>query len=189
MSTKLEDYALLGDCETAALVSRSGSIDWLCWPRFDSGAVFAALLGTPEHGRWLLAPEGVGCCTSRRYREGTLILETEFETRASQEQLASWNRVEFGYAAPTASQFVENERQLAKFGTPRAAGAPAPIRVASLDQGGDAPPYPKFLSPLTGKPVDEKLLAPDVRRVALSATHEGGALRIPLAAAIGDIGE
>ncbi len=117
------------------------------------------------------------------------LLETEFETRASQEQLASWNRVEFGYAAPTASQFVENERQLAKFGTPRAAGAPAPIRVASLDEGADAPPYPKFVSPLTGKPVDEKLLAPDVRRVALSATHERGALRIPLAAAIGDIGE
>ncbi|HSQ94605.1 MAG TPA: hypothetical protein VLM18_00715 [Croceibacterium sp.] len=117
------------------------------------------------------------------------LLETEFETRASQEQLASWNRVEFGYSAPTASQFVENERQLAKFGTPRAAGAPSPIRVASLDKGADAPPYPKFVSPLTGKPVDEKLLAPDVRRVALSATHEGGALRIPLAAAIGDIGE
>jgi GH15 family glucan-1,4-alpha-glucosidase len=80
MSTKLEDYALIGDCETAALVSRAGSVDWLCWPRFDSGAVFAALLGTPEHGRWLLAPVGVECCTTRRYREGTLILETEFET-------------------------------------------------------------------------------------------------------------
>jgi GH15 family glucan-1,4-alpha-glucosidase len=80
MSTKLEDYALIGDCETAALVSRAGSVDWLCWPRFDSGAVFAALLGTPDHGRWLLAPVGVECCTTRRYREGTLILETEFET-------------------------------------------------------------------------------------------------------------
>jgi hypothetical protein len=117
------------------------------------------------------------------------LLETEFETRASQEQLASWNRVEFGYAAPTASQFVENERQLAKFGTPRAAGAPEPIRVASLDKGAEAPPYPKFVSPLTGQPVDQKLLDPEVRRVALDARHEGGALRIPLAAAIGDIGE
>jgi len=117
------------------------------------------------------------------------LLETEFETRASQEQLASWNRVEFGYAAPTAGQFVENERQLARFGTPRAVGAPEPIRVASLDNGHDAPPYPKFVSPLTGKAVDEKLLEPDVRRVALVATHEGGALRIPLAAAIGEVGE
>ena len=56
MSTPLEDYALIGDCETAALVSRDGSIDWLCWPRFDSAACFAALLGDREHGRWLIAP-------------------------------------------------------------------------------------------------------------------------------------
>nr|WP_166177106.1 hypothetical protein [Altererythrobacter segetis] len=117
------------------------------------------------------------------------LLATEFETRASQQQLASWNRVEFGYSAPTAKQFVENERQLAQFGTPRAAGAPEPIRVASLATGEDAPAYPKFLSPLTGKPIDDRLLEPEPRRVALVASHEGGALRIPLAAAIGDVGE
>jgi len=124
------------------------------------------------------------------------LLETEFETRASQQQLASWNRVEFGYAAPTASQFVENERQLAKFGTPRAAGAPEPIRVAALASGETAPAFPKFVSPLTGKPVDTRLIDPaavrgvaaGVARVQLNG-REGAALRIPLAAAIGDVHE
>jgi GH15 family glucan-1,4-alpha-glucosidase len=80
MSTPLEDYALIGDCETAALVSRAGSIDWLCWPRFDSAACFAALLGTPEHGRWLIAPVDGTARSSRRYRGDTLILETSLET-------------------------------------------------------------------------------------------------------------
>ena len=80
MSSPLEDYALIGDCETAALVSRGGSIDWLCWPRFDSGACFAALLGTPDHGRWLLEPVDSRPRITRRYRHNTLILETTFET-------------------------------------------------------------------------------------------------------------
>ena len=76
---RIEDYALLGDLHTAALVSREGSIDWLCLPRFDSGACFAALLGSPKHGRWLIAPAGGVKRVKRRYREG-LVLETEFET-------------------------------------------------------------------------------------------------------------
>src|SRR4051812_34903433 len=76
----IEDYALIGDCATCALVSRQGSLDWLCLPRFDSGACFAALLGSPEHGRWLLAPVDGTVCTRRRYRPDTLILETYFET-------------------------------------------------------------------------------------------------------------
>jgi GH15 family glucan-1,4-alpha-glucosidase len=76
----IEDYALLGDCETAALVSRGGSIDWLCWPRFDSGACCAALLGGPQNGRWLLAPAESAKTIRRRYRPDTLILETEFTT-------------------------------------------------------------------------------------------------------------
>jgi GH15 family glucan-1,4-alpha-glucosidase len=80
VSTPLEDYALIGDCETVALVSNSGSIDWLCWPRFDSGACFAALLGGPEHGRWLIAPTQAPTRVTRRYREDTLILETRMET-------------------------------------------------------------------------------------------------------------
>ena len=78
MSRKIEDYALIGDCETAALVARDGSIDWLCWPRFDGGACFAALLGGPEHGRWLIAPADAEADITRRYRDDTLILETEF---------------------------------------------------------------------------------------------------------------
>jgi len=79
MASRIEDYALIGDCQAAALVSRAGSIDWLCQPRFDSAACFAALLGTPEHGRWLLAPAGEPRATRRRYRDGSLVLETEHE--------------------------------------------------------------------------------------------------------------
>ncbi|HLY53894.1 MAG TPA: glycoside hydrolase family 15 protein [Steroidobacteraceae bacterium] len=82
MPARIEDYALLGDCETAALVSRSGSIDWLCWPRFDSGACCAALLGGPQHGCWALAPQDPAASIKRRYRPDTLILETEFTTAA-----------------------------------------------------------------------------------------------------------
>ena len=80
MTSPIEDYAMIGDCHTAALVARNGSIDWLCLPRFDSGACFAALLGNEEHGRWLLAPEGEVRGVSRRYRDGTLVLETDYET-------------------------------------------------------------------------------------------------------------
>jgi GH15 family glucan-1,4-alpha-glucosidase len=79
MALRIEDYAMIGDCETAALIGRDGSIDWLCWPRFDSAACFAALLGTSDNGRWLLAPKS-SLEVTRRYRPGTLILETEFRT-------------------------------------------------------------------------------------------------------------
>src|SRR5438876_5435295 len=78
-SQRIEDYALIGDCGSAALVGRDGSIDWLCLPRFDSGACFAALLGEPGHGRWLVAPAGEPEAASRRYRPDTLVLETDFE--------------------------------------------------------------------------------------------------------------
>jgi GH15 family glucan-1,4-alpha-glucosidase len=80
MPSRIEDYGLIGDCETAALVARDGSIDWLCWPRFDSDACFAALLGGPEHGRWQIAPRDPPRRVTRRYRPNTLILETRFET-------------------------------------------------------------------------------------------------------------
>jgi GH15 family glucan-1,4-alpha-glucosidase len=80
MPLPIEDYALIGDCNTGALVGLDGSIDWLCLPRFDSDACFAALLGGPEHGRWLVTPEPSARSVSRRYRAGTLVLETDFET-------------------------------------------------------------------------------------------------------------
>jgi GH15 family glucan-1,4-alpha-glucosidase len=80
MALRIEDYAVIGDCATAALVGRNGSIDWLCWPRFDSGAVFARLLGDKENGFWSLGAASPSARISRRYRENTLILETHFET-------------------------------------------------------------------------------------------------------------
>ena len=80
MASRIEDYALVGDCHTAALIARDGSVDWLCWPRFDSDACFAALLGSPDNGRWLMRPVAQDARVSRRYRTATLILETRFET-------------------------------------------------------------------------------------------------------------
>ena len=80
MAQRIEDYGLVGDTHTAALIGRDGSVDWLCLPRFDSGACFAALLGDERHGRWALAPAGSVRRVSRRYRPGTLVLETDFET-------------------------------------------------------------------------------------------------------------
>src|SRR5258707_2909879 len=80
MSTRIEDYGIIGNTYTAALVSREGSIDWLCLPRFDSESVFAALIGDPEHGRWLITPTDPLVQLSRRYRGETGILETRFET-------------------------------------------------------------------------------------------------------------
>src|SRR4030081_1199532 len=77
---RIEDYGWIGDCETAALVGRDGSIDWLCWPGFDSDACFAALLGTRRNGRWLIEPAEQVTKSSRRYWDNTLILETRFET-------------------------------------------------------------------------------------------------------------
>jgi GH15 family glucan-1,4-alpha-glucosidase len=82
MTLRIEDYALIGDCKTAALVGRDGSIDWLCWPRFDSAACFAALLGNADNGRWLIAPKDPPLGETRHYHPGTLVLETEFQTES-----------------------------------------------------------------------------------------------------------
>ncbi|MGH8470402.1 MAG: glycoside hydrolase family 15 protein [Gammaproteobacteria bacterium] len=108
MPSRIEDYALIGDCATAALVAHEGSIDWLCFPRFDSGACFAALLGTPEHGRWLLAPAAPIRNIRRRYREGTLILETEYETDEGVVTLIDWMPPRT--AVPDLIRLVEGKR-------------------------------------------------------------------------------
>src|ERR1700739_1532480 len=81
MSRPLEDYGLIGDGQSAALVSRDASIDWLCWPRFDDDACFAALVGRNEHGHWSITPVAEPGKLSRRYRDDTLVLETDFDTR------------------------------------------------------------------------------------------------------------
>ncbi|GAO02399.1 glycoside hydrolase family 15 protein [Anaeromyxobacter sp. PSR-1] len=80
MAQRLEEYAMVGDAQSAALVGRDGSVDWLCWPRFDSDACFAALLGAPEHGRFSLRPAGEVRAVRRAYRPGTLVLDTELST-------------------------------------------------------------------------------------------------------------
>jgi GH15 family glucan-1,4-alpha-glucosidase len=80
LAARIEDYALIGDCETAALADKSGSIDWLCWPTFASEACFASILGAEENGYWKISPVGDGWTSTRRYRPHTLILETKFET-------------------------------------------------------------------------------------------------------------
>jgi GH15 family glucan-1,4-alpha-glucosidase len=97
--SRIEDYALIGDCTTAALVSRDGSIDWLCWPRFDSPACFAALVGSPDNGRWRIAPTDAPGNVQRRYRPGTLILETEFETPGGSVALIDFMFVGAGHSS------------------------------------------------------------------------------------------
>jgi GH15 family glucan-1,4-alpha-glucosidase len=90
MASRIEDYAVIGNCETVALVGRDGSIDWLGFPRFDSAACFAALLGGPEHGRWLIAPQSREASVTRRYCRDTLVLETEFTTPAGAVRLSDF---------------------------------------------------------------------------------------------------
>ena len=90
---------MIGDCHTAGLVSKEGSIDWLCVPHFDSAACFAALLGSPDNGHWSISPAEPIRAVRRRYREGTLILETEFETESGSVTLIDWR---VGHPQPAA---------------------------------------------------------------------------------------
>jgi pentatricopeptide repeat protein len=105
----IEDYGLIGDLQSAALVGRNGSIDWLCLPRFDSPSCFAALLGDERHGRWLVAPAGEVRRSTRRYRPGTLVLETEFETAEGAVRVIDFMPLR-GQAAPRVMRVVEGIR-------------------------------------------------------------------------------
>jgi GH15 family glucan-1,4-alpha-glucosidase len=98
----IEDYALIGDCVTAALVARNGSIDWLCWPRFDSDACLAALLGNENHGHWSIAPSEPVIRTERRYRPDTMVLETIFETQSGSVALVDFMPMLHGQAMVSA---------------------------------------------------------------------------------------
>ncbi len=110
MAMRIEDYAMIGDCRTAAMVGRDGSIDWLCLPRFDSGACFAALLGSPENGRWKLAPaDNVEVRkVERRYRPGSMVLETEFHTGSGAVRLIDAMAIDS--PTPTVVRVVEGLR-------------------------------------------------------------------------------
>jgi GH15 family glucan-1,4-alpha-glucosidase len=108
MALRIEDYALIGDCQTAALVGTNGSIDWLCLPRFDSGACFAALLGTPDHGRWRIAPAGEVRESQRRYVGDTLVLETIFTTSEGEIALIDFMPLRTG--VPDLVRIVEGRR-------------------------------------------------------------------------------
>jgi GH15 family glucan-1,4-alpha-glucosidase len=106
---KIEDYALIGDLRTTALVGRDGSVDWLCLPQTDSAACFAALLGSEEHGRWLICPSEPVRHVSRRYREGTLILETDFHTDSGVARVIDFMPLRNG-GAPQLVRLVEGLR-------------------------------------------------------------------------------
>ncbi len=117
-----------------------------------------------------------------RLEQQNMLLETEFLTRSSQVQLAAWNRVDFGFEAPRAEQFLESPMELASFGSPRGVDAPQPIRLAGMTSGEDVPEFPQLTSPLTGRPVDESVLggdAPHDRQLAVSLAT--GPLRVPIA--------
>ena len=120
-----------------------------------------------------------------RLENQNMLLETEFLTRSSQVQLSAWNRVDFGFEAPRAEQFIDSPIQLASFGSPRGADAPRPILLAGMTSGEDMPEFPQLVSPLTGKPVDERVLAgDDPTEGHLAVSLAPGPLRVPIAASV-----
>src|SRR6476469_8351371 len=105
----IEDYALVGDLQSAALVGKDGAVDWLCVPRFDSPSCFAALVGDVEHGRWRIRPADADATVTRRYRPGTLVLETDFETSTGSARVIDF-MPRRGEGAPRFMRIVEGLR-------------------------------------------------------------------------------
>jgi GH15 family glucan-1,4-alpha-glucosidase len=156
MPLRIEDYALIGDLQTGALVGRDGSIDWLCLPRFDSGACFAALLGGPENGRWSIGPVGEVRSSSRGYRPGTLVLDTTFETDAGAATVTDFMPIRDGY--PNLVRIVEGKR-----------GA-VPMRldlVIRFDYGSSVPWVQRLDEDLTA------IAGPDSLRFTSGVEHRG----------------
>jgi hypothetical protein len=120
-----------------------------------------------------------------RLEQRNMLLETEVLTRSNQLKLAQWNRVDFGFRAPEASQYIEGERQLAQFSSPPGADAPAPIRLAGLATGEGAPPFPQLVSPITGVRMDAHYAEPGeaIEGGQLALTINEGRVRVPLALA------
>tara|TARA_A100001391_G_scaffold114330_2_gene77205 strand:- start:25634 stop:26170 length:537 start_codon:yes stop_codon:yes gene_type:complete len=133
-----------------------------------------------------------------RLERANMMLETEFLTRSNQVQLARLNRINFGFRAPEASQFIDGERQLARFSKPRSNDAPAPIRLAGLTSTDGVPAFPKLVSPLTGEPLDAALVkgeppagseASGRRSTAVGLGSGTGQVRVPLASLGGELGQ
>lgn len=120
--------------------------------------------------------------------EANMLLETEFLTRSSQVKLAAWNRVDLGYSAPLAAQFINSERQLARFAGPRAGDAPAPLRLAGFSEDEEVAPFPQLVSPITGQPIDVALIEPEQASdhqpatTTLASRIAAGVARVPLSA-------
>ncbi len=123
--------------------------------------------------------------------ETNMLLETEFLTRSSQVQLASWNRVDFGYSAPLAEQFIDSERNLDQFAGPRDGDAPVPLRLAGFSEDEEVPPFPQLVSPITGRPIDVALIEPEqasdhaAGATTLAARVASSVARVPLSATSG----
>jgi GH15 family glucan-1,4-alpha-glucosidase len=172
MSKSINDYAMIGDGQTAALVSREASIDWLCWPRFDSDACFAALLGDPSHGCWSMAPEADGSESTRRYGGETLILETDFTTTTGKVRITDFMPVRDGHPSALVRIVQGLEGHVAVRST---------LRVR-FDYGSIAPWFNRTGDAFVGK------VGPDlvVLRSGVAFSHENESLSARFTIATGD---